>query len=633
MRKPTPFLMIWPTIGMLMLAMASEAAPDSEEESSEAVVVTATRTPTPESQVASSITVITAADIEARQQQTLPDVLRDVPGLNLVRTGGPGGQTSVFMRGTNNNHTKVLVDGIDVSDPSSANATFDFGQFLTQDIERVEILRGPQSGLYGSDAIGGVINIITRSGSGPPQFATTAEGGSFDTFNQSGSVRGSQDRFHYTANVEHFHTGATPVTPLDLLAPAEARNDDYYDNRTASTKLGYDVTHDFDLSVVGRYTDTHLRFTGQDFTTFPSIPAAQQSASNMTQYYGRLAAHLASFSGLLEQTLGVAYTRDRTSNFDPVGPVTLDTGERTKVDWQGTLKFARAQTLVLGAEHAHDEISAPISAGMTIDSGYAELQSQLLSGLYAALNVRYDHNDRFGDKATYRVAPVYLLGDTGLKLKASVGSGFKAPTLSELFQDYPPFFFSNPHLKAENSVGYDAGVEEAARGDTYKAGVTYFHNRIRDLITTDSTGTTYANVGRAVTDGVESFVAYRPNQSVTLRADYTFTEATDTVLNEELLRRPKHKASLSADWHVTRSLAMNAALLTVGPWIDGNRDFSIPRLRAPGYTTVNFATSYQVTPHFSVFTHLDNLFDRHYQNPVGFMQPGLGLFAGIRSGF
>ena len=130
----------------------------------------ATRIPTPETEVASSITVITAEDIAAKQSQTLPDVLKDVPGLNLVQTGGPGGQTTLFMRGTNSNHTKVLVDGIDVSDPSSPSATFDFGQFLTQDIERIEVLRGPQSGLYGSDAIGGVINIITKSGAGPAQF-------------------------------------------------------------------------------------------------------------------------------------------------------------------------------------------------------------------------------------------------------------------------------------------------------------------------------------------------------------------------------------------------------------------------------------------------------------------------------
>jgi vitamin B12 transporter len=223
-------------------AVAAEGTGSPESaESVESVIVAATRLPTPESEIASSVTVITSEDIAARQERSLPDILKDVPGLNIVRTGGPGGQTVVFMRGTNGNHTKVLVDGIDVSDPSSSTASFDFSQFLTQDIERVEVLRGPQSGLYGSDAIGGVINIITKSGQGPTQFEASAEGGSFETFNQTAGVRGSVEQFHYNANVEHFHSGATPVTPLDLLAPGEIRNDDYYDNLTAATKLGYDI--------------------------------------------------------------------------------------------------------------------------------------------------------------------------------------------------------------------------------------------------------------------------------------------------------------------------------------------------------------------------------------------------------
>ncbi len=153
---------------------------------------------------------------------------RDVPGLNLVQSGGEGGQTSIFMRGTNSNHVKVLVDGIDVSDPSNPNGAFDFGKFNSADIARVEVLRGPQSGLYGSDAIGGVINVITKQATARSRSPAEAEGGSFDTFNQNATVSGSSDDFHYRATLAHLHAGATPVTPLDLLQPGETRNDDYY---------------------------------------------------------------------------------------------------------------------------------------------------------------------------------------------------------------------------------------------------------------------------------------------------------------------------------------------------------------------------------------------------------------------
>jgi vitamin B12 transporter len=613
-----------------VFAAEGAESPDSSD-SVESVIVSATRLPTPESEVASSVTVITAEEIAVRQERSLPDILRDVPGLNIVRTGGPGGQASVFMRGTNNNHTKVIVDGIDVSDPGSPSGVFDFSQFLTQDIDRVEVLRGPQSGLYGSDAIGGVINIVTKSGEGPAQFSGAAEGGSFGTFNQAGSVRGSLDRFHYSANIEHFHSGSTPVTPLDLLAPGETRNNDYYDNLTISTKLGFDVTKDLDFGLVARYTGSNLRTTSDDFSTFPAFPEAQQSPSSTSEYYSRATVHLAALDGFLNQTVGIAFSQKRSTDIEPGSPATLNIGKRVKIDWQGNLKFSDDQTLVLGAEHARDQISEPISAANKIESGYAELQSQFVPGLFSALNVRYDKNDRFGSKVTYRVAPTYVIPGTGTRIKASAGSGFKAPTLSELFQDFPPFFFGNPNLRPESSTGYDVGAEQAFAGESVRLGATYFYNRIRDLIVNNEDFTSYANVGRAHTDGVESFAEYRPFTGLSLRLDYTYTEATDDVLNQELLRRPKHKVGLNAQWQATAAFSVNANLATISSWVDGNRDFSITRLSAPGYTTVNLATSYDINEYFSVYGRVDNLFDRHSQNPVGFLQPTLGAFAGVRA--
>ena len=188
------------------------------------VVVSPTTLPTPTTENASSVTVITGAEMEAKQQRTVPDALADVPGLNVVQTGGPGGQTSVFIRGTNSNEVKVLIDGIDVSDPSNPNGSFDFGQLLTGDIARIEVLRGPQSGLYGSDAIGGVISITTKNGEGPPKVTATVDGGSFGTFNQKASLSGSQDIFNYVFNIQHFQSTDTPVTPLNQLAPGEQQN-------------------------------------------------------------------------------------------------------------------------------------------------------------------------------------------------------------------------------------------------------------------------------------------------------------------------------------------------------------------------------------------------------------------------
>jgi vitamin B12 transporter len=613
----------------------SAAASTEAEEGPETIVVTATRIPTPEIQVASSISVVTADEIADRQIQTLPDLLKDLPGLNVIQTGGAGGQTSVFIRGTNSNHTKVLVDGIDVSDPSSPSGTFDFGQFLTQDIQKVEILRGPQSGLYGSDAIGGVINVITKSGSGPAQFTASTEAGSFDTFNQTAGVSGSLERFHYTANVEHYHSGATPVTPLDLLAPGERRIDDYYDNLTGSTKLGFDVTEHFDVGLIARYTDSHLRLTGENEDNFPlDFPDSAQSANDTRQYYTRATAHLISYDGGLEQTLGIAYSNIKSFETSPENPESDFFGARVNADWQGTVRLASDEKLVLGAEHQREEMTVPLSASTTIDSGYAELQSSIDNALFNTLSVRYDDNDRFGSKVTYRVAPAYVIQETGTKLKASVGTGFKAPTLSQMFQNFPDFdFFANPNLRPETSLGYDLGFEQSILSGTVRFGVTYFRNNIKNLITDNVDFTTDINVGRAVTEGAESFVSYQPLRDLTFRLDYTYTQATDDILHEELLRRPKNKVDLNAAWHATDRLSLNATVLSVSSWVDGNRDFSIPRLTAPGYTTVDVAASYELSGNLTVYGRVTNLFDRHYENPVGFLQPSIGAFAGIRTRF
>jgi vitamin B12 transporter len=614
---------------LLSLPVLADADPGAEAPL-ENLVVSATRIATPAVQLGSSVTVITAADIAAKQLRTVPDVLRLVPGLNVVQSGGPGGVTSVFMRGTNSNHTKVLIDGIDVSDPSNAGASFDFGQLLAADIERIEVLRGPQSGLYGSDAIGGVISITTRSGKGPFNLAGSLEGGSFHTFNQDISLGGATDRFQYAANVEHLHTGSTPVTPLDLLQPGEARLNDYEDNVTASTRLGFIVTPGFDLNLVGRFTDAHYAFTGEDPFSFPSFPSALQSRSDTSQYYTRLSAHLVSFDGALDQTLGVAYSSAWTLNLDPDFGASVNTGDRTKIDWQGAVRLASDETVVLEAEHAHDAIHEPINAEVTDYAGAAELQSQFGEHLYSALNLRYDDNEHFGSKVTWRFAPAFVISGSDTRISASAGTGFKAPTLGELYQNFPPFFFANPNLKPETSIGYDLGIDQGLFNKSIEFGLTLFRNDIRNLITTDVTGTTYANVGRAVTRGAETFIAWVPLQALHLRADYTYTQADDYILREELLRRPRHKATFDAQWQLSDALSLDSTVLYVGSWIDGNRDFSIPRLMAPAYTTVNMALNYAVRSQLSVFGRLDNLFNRHYQDPVGFLQPALGVFVGVR---
>jgi vitamin B12 transporter len=620
-------------------AKAQEAPQPSPGLELEPVTVTATRIPTPESEVGSSVTVITAQDIAAKQERTLPDVLNDVPGLNLVQTGSPGGITYVYMRGANSNQTKVLIDGIDVSDPSSPDGSFDFSQLLASDIAQVEVLRGPASGLYGADAIGGVINIITKTGSGPPQFRGSIEGGSFDTFNQTAGVSGSVGRFSYDFDVAHFHSGDTDVTPFPVLVPGRPLNPDYDDNKAFSTKLGAQLTDTLDVGVVARYVDTDLDSTSDDDVG----PEAARSYSDNHELFTRAFAHLVSFGGAFEQTLGVGFTGYWRHFFDP-NPFDVALGDdpadyhgyRTKLDWQGKIKLMPGEMLVLGAEHELDRLTNtnPASAHYTNDAGYAELQSSIGERIFNAASLRYDDNSAFGGHPTFREAPAYLIGETDTKLKGSVGTGFKPPTLDELYDNYPQFdFFANPNLKPETSFGYDLGFEQLVWRRQIEFGSTYFRNDFTNLIEINPEGTSYENIGKATAYGAENFVSYQPWQGLTLRLDYTYTLANDDITHTELLRRPKHKVSLNAKWQATDKLSFTATAVYKGKWVDINRDGTETGLFATPYSLVNLTSAYDLGHGVSLFARIDNLLNRHYQDPIGFDHQGLGVFTGFRFAF
>jgi vitamin B12 transporter len=545
----------------------------------------------------------------------------------------------VFLRGTESDHTKVYIDGIDVSDPSSGGRTFDFGQLLTSDIDRIEVLRGPQSGLYGADALGGVIVIYTKTGEGPPQATGMIEGGSFGTFNQSASLSGSTNKFDYAFNVAHYRADSIPVTPPEILLPGTRAFDNSYDNLTLSTKLGYAVTSNLKLNGVLRYTQSDLDLTTDSFdlATETSRPNNYQSDQSNEQLFTRGEAVWTGWGGAVQSFVGVNYSFTGLDLVDPGNPLnsSLSDGDRIKSDWRTIFNVAPGWALTTGADYQNETLATNgVNAEEWNGGVYSQLTGELIRNLYLAGNLRYDENENFGSVTTWRFAPAFVIETSGTTLKGSVGKAFKAPSLFDRFVDFPAFgFFANPDLKPEENIGYDLGFEQDLNQARIRFGATYFNNDLTNLIEFVSDPETFTstvlNVGKARTSGVEAFVAANISNDIRLRADYTFTDAINEVTGEALPRRARNKVTVTAEWTPIEPLLLTAIVNYVGESPDFDR-VTFEDVTLPYYTVVNIAADYKIDDHVSLIGRIDNLFDADYEVPDGFEAPGFGAYAGVR---
>jgi vitamin B12 transporter len=607
------------------------------------VVSAPRRMEVPLEHVAGSVTVIRREEIERRQLRTLPDVLRSVPGVKVSQAGGVGKQTSVFTRGTESDHTLVLLDGIDVSDPSLPGGGFDIAHVLTENLERVEVMRGPLSSLYGSDAMGGVINLVTRRGQGRPGVTAWAEYGSFKTVQQSTSLYGSHDLAHYALNFTTLHTrGETAIA--DDRGGSER---DGYDNRTVSGRIGFTPTDATELVLVGRFIDTD-----GDSDPFTEDRDAQDETR---QLFLRSEGRLDLLGGKWRQRLGVSYTdHDRDSSndpdsADPSSSTASYDGTRLGFDWQHDFLVGRGHALTLGAETERETIDSSFSSessfgpfGSSADEStrtnavFLQEQFVFADRLFGATGLRIEDNDDFGSELTYRAAAAYVDPTLGTRIHASIGTAFKAPSLEDR---YGASFFSgftvfqgNPDLDPEKSRGWEVGIEQPLLGERLRLGVTYFQNRIRDLIETTADFSTLENVGRARTDGFESFVSLRLGDRLFARVDHTYLSAENRDTGQDLLRRPSHTLSGRLEVRPTRRSNLGLGVLYVGHRKDVDPDaLTLERVSLGGYTVVDVDAGYEVNDHWKLFGRIDNLFDRDYRDPDGFQSPGFAAYIGLRA--
>jgi vitamin B12 transporter len=605
-------------------------AADEPEPSAELspVIISATRDEQSLESTISSATVVTAKELQERQITTVADALRTVVGVDVVQTGAPGSVTNVYIRGANSSQTLVMIDGVPVNNPTVGG--FDFADLTTDNIERIEIVRGPKSSLYGSDANGGVINIVTKRGGGPPKTTLTVEGGRYATTREAVALSGQSEQVDYSAGVSYERTEG-------FSSAASGTEPDGYQNTTLSTKLGLAVLGDGRLEFSGRYWFGQADLDSYDPNTFDLIddPGAKQRTQG-------LVAALSLQKPLTDwwsQRLTVSVNQAQYWNkylFSLPPPVYQNSQFDTRsqrVDWQHDASIGELVHLTVGTDYegVMGENSGDPNRHTIDNVGFfAQSRLELPEGFSQLTAVRYDINNRYGNSFTYNIEAAYLFAPTHTRLKAAAGTAFHGPTIQDLY--YPDF--GNPNLKPETSETLEAGIEQSLWEKRVIIGVTQFRTTFDDLIQFVSDPITcvapYApfgvcpvNVDKARAEGQEVTVTVTPLKQVMIASNYTHLTAKNRSTDTNLLRRPRDKAHIGLTVTPIPSVVLTAGVDFVGRRNDsGGTVGSYWLARATG--------SYAVTRWLQVYGRIENLTDKVYQETLGYGTAGLSLFGGIR---
>ncbi len=588
------------------------------------VVTTATRTETPLEQLGSSTTVITSQEIESRHYSLVTEALRDVAGVNVVQAGPRGGLTSTFMRGANSQHTKVMLDGIPLNDPSSASRAMDLSMLNIDDVERIEVVRGPQSTLYGTDAIGGVINIITKRGEGPTQVRATAWGGSFGEHREAVNVSGGTEWYNYSLGGSFLDTNGWSAAS-ERLGNTE---DDGFRLGSVAGRFGGTLCQGVDVDYIFRWIDSRAEIDDAAFS-LGSPPIDDPWRLYLTNdFFQRVQLRWDLLEGAWEQNLAWNMARYDRQDRDDFFPTDYQ-GTNMLLDWQNNLLLTDKNLLVVGADYLNEDAWSyapgpfPFEAEATLYKWgiYVEDQLQLAERWFATAGFRWDDYNLAGRADTYRFTSVYRIDATASDLHGSIGTGFRAPSLAESL-----FPYGNAQLRPERSKGWDVGLTQRLLEGQAELDVTYYRNDISDLILFDLATYTLLNIGQARTHGVEVMGRWNLGSDTVLRAEYTRTDTLDAETDAPLVRRPRDKGSLGISQQLLDDRALvDLSLILVGPRTD-SRDGSV---RLGEYAVVNLAAHYDLTARVRLFARVHNLLNEKYEEITGYSPGGLAAISGL----
>ncbi len=627
-------LLLWVGSGSAAAQGTGQSAPAAPQAAdvrrAEPVVVTATRSEEPLEQTGASVTVIPEEAMRVQEYRAVEEPLRTVPGVQVQTSGSPGKLSTIRIRGANPTQVQVLIDGVRVKSLTSGD--FDFADLTLDAIERIEVLRGPQSTLYGADAIGGVVHVITKRGQGPPSGFLDFEAGNYETFRERAGVSGSTGAWSYSLGVSRLDFGGQ-------------FDNDEHDLTSVNGRVGYALPNKGELSLTGRFQDGHR---GIPFATvFPDFDPNRNQDDQLwllslewRQPWTSIWEHTLRVSGV-DETL---VFKDEPDPAHPFGFRSDISTRRFETEWYHAITPVPWNTLTLGAEYRNETGEVKGSFDETVDSWAFVLQDQLrlFDRLFLTGGVRYDGNSVFEDKATARVALSYLLKATDTRLKGSWGQGFRAPTFNELF--FPPFApcpaFGNPNLRPEESDSWDAGVEQHLWERRVRLGATYFRNDFTDLIQStlvDPANFCFQaqNVGKARTQGVEVEASVQPVDGLILALAYTYTDSEDRTTGDPLRRIAPNQLAATATWEPWTGLTLSGEVLVL------SSQFEAPgQPRNDGYTVVNAAAAYRLPfrrwgplSNITVHVRATNLFNEDYSEVAGFPALGTHVVAGLRATF
>jgi vitamin B12 transporter len=598
----------------MMRAQESSTSPSE----SEAIVVTATRLDTPQEKSPASVSVIDSHEFEEKQIERAADALREVPGLSVVQTGAPGQLTSVFTRGLRSEHTQVLLDGIPIN--QGLQGAFDFADLTIDDIDRIEIVRGPQSTLYGPRALAGAIQLFTRIGDGAPRFTLSAEAGSYGTFREAFASDGKIDQLDYSIAVSRLDTD-------------NARPNNQYRNANAVADIGWSPDATLRLGSLFTYS---LSDTGNPNSIFDPKPL-----DNFLTERWLIGPHL-NWRPVewWEHKLIFDYDHERQLN-DPnqdgfIGS-TRALFERTQVDYQNDLHATSWLTITSGFFYGRVNVGQERQFATFVSDhteqigGFIQLTLQPLSDLLLVSGARVDHFNQFGDIGTWREAASYLIRRTDTTLHASIATGFSPPSSQD------KIFGNNFGLQPERDLGWDAGFEQRFWDKRVIVGATYFHNDLSNLIGFNGQFATL-NLGAARTQGVECELRARPWDKLELIATYTYLDtekigAADISqpAGARLPRRPRNEWYASASYLWWNRLRTTLA----GKFVNAREElnFGGPNFDIEDYSFMHFSAEYEINRHTTIFGRIDNLTNEHYAEVFGFPAPGRAAYAGLKVSF